>query len=274
MACVDLRPAAARGSARVGAASARSRRESCGPGGLVEPFARAAEAPVAFWGPVGGPAALAPAGPRARHRALARDVGGAARQGARSLFALADAPPRAAPRAARPLAEIPGTAAERAGERAGEFSQVPAAAAGAAPDAARAVARCQPHPAPADDRARARATPESPGAAPAPGAARAPLIGPAEEVGGSLFRGVAVAAWPHRDGHVAHVQTSGRHLEPFFVPAAPRLGVGEKRRCVGPQHFQLRALRRRHLLANFQGLERRALLGVLVEAERPAAGRP
>jgi len=25
------------------------------------------------------------------------------------------------------------------------------------------------------------------------------------------------------DRHVAHVQACGRHLEPFFVPAAPRL---------------------------------------------------
>jgi len=55
------------------------------------------------------------------------------------------------------------------------------------------------------------------------------------------------------------------------VPAAPRLGVGEKRRGVGTQHFQLGALRRRHIRGEPQGLERRALLRVLVEAERPAA---
>src|SRR3984893_2329537 len=151
MACLHLRPAAARGSARVCAASARSRRESPGPGCLVESFAGAAEAAVALRRPVGRLAARAPAGARARHRALAGDVVRAARQGARALRALADAPPRAAPCAAQPLAEIPGAAPERAGERAGEFSQVPAAAAGAAPAAARAMARCEPRPAPADD---------------------------------------------------------------------------------------------------------------------------
>src|SRR5260370_23372790 len=177
MACVDLRPAAARGSARVCAASARCGRDPPGPGCLVESFARAAQAPVPFRRPVGQLAALAPAGACARHRALARDVVRAARSGARSLFALADAAPRAAPCAARPLAEVPGAAAERAGERAGEFSQVSAAAAGAAPDAARAMARCEPRPAPADDRARTRAATERPGTAAAPGAAAAaPLI--------------------------------------------------------------------------------------------------
>src|ERR1700686_1359935 len=137
------------------------------------------KAAVAVRRPVEQLAALAPAGARARHRALARDVGRAARSGARGLRALADAPSRGAPCAARPLAEIPGTAAERAGGRAGEFSQVSAAATGAAPGAARPMARCEPRPASADDRARPRAARERPDAAAAPGAAaRAPLIRP------------------------------------------------------------------------------------------------
>src|SRR5581483_2245902 len=115
------------------------------------------------------------------------------------------------------------------------------------------------------------------GAAPAHGATGAGAQDAADAAASaapSLSSGCGCArTWAAGDGDVADINAACGYLEPFLAPIASRLHVSRKRRCVGPQDFELGALRRRDIGRYADGFDRQAVLGLLIEAKRTRAAR-
>src|SRR3954471_7232268 len=71
----------------------------------------------------------------------------------------------------------------------------------------------------------------------------------------------------HGDAHIANVDVAGRMQVPVVVAIAARFDDLREYRAVVTQHFEVRPFGFRHVGGESQGLDRHALLGLLVHAE-------
>src|SRR5436190_15584757 len=76
-----------------------------------------------------------------------------------------------------------------------------------------------------------------------------------------------------RQRHVAHVDVPCAFLVPVVAPEAPALDELPEGLAVGAQRLERLAMPRRQVAGDAHVADRRALLGLLVEAERRSAAR-